>query len=77
MIPRKRRVETLRERLRSYPVVAVLGPRQVGKTTLAKQIAHSDEGPVSWLDLERPADLNRLADDPELVLGALQGLIVL
>jgi len=39
MIAREHYLETIRERLKSFPVVSVLGPRQVGKTTLAQEIA--------------------------------------
>jgi predicted AAA+ superfamily ATPase len=59
MIPR--RVEPLvRDRLRHMPAVALLGPRQVGKTTLAHAIA---EGRKSiYLDLESPLDREKLTD---------------
>lgn len=52
--------------LADYPAVALIGPRQVGKTTLALQIA--DEVDSVYLDLESPSDLARLAD-PELYLS--------
>lgn len=63
-------------RLRRAPVVALLGPRQVGKTTLARDVAAAWTGPVTYLDLERPSDLARLAE-PELTLEPLKGLVVL
>ncbi|WP_419942346.1 ATP-binding protein [Candidatus Palauibacter sp.] len=62
--------------LREFPVVALLGARQVGKTTLAKQLASTHRDPVAWFDLEDPADLARLAD-PGLELRPLRGLVVL
>jgi len=46
--------------LRQFPAVALLGPRQVGKTTLARSIAA--ERPTTYLDLENPADLEKLSD---------------
>ena len=49
-----------------YPAVAILGPRQIGKTTLALEIAKS--GPSVYLDLESPEDLQKLAD-PAHYLG--------
>ena len=56
----------------------MLGPRQIGKTTLARQVGREyTGGPTHRLDLERPSDLNRLMDDPELVLDGLRGLIVI
>ena len=48
--------------LRQFPAVAILGPRQVGKTTLAKQIAASGKKSMLYLDMEKPADRNRLKD---------------
>lgn len=65
------------ERLADYPVVALPGPRQVGKTTLARLYAESlGNRPVHHFDLESPADLARLAN-PELALSPLQGLVIL
>lgn len=62
--------------LGEFPVVALLGARQVGKTTLARQLAAAYRDPVAWFDLEDPADLARL-DDPGLELRPLEGLVVL
>jgi len=61
LIPRNLAAE-IRERLRHNPVVAILGPRQCGKTTLAGQIIKPVKNSV-YLDLENPADLAKL-DDP-------------
>lgn len=66
----------LERRLRHFPVLALLGARQVGKTTLAQQLAAAQEGPATRFDLEDPRDLARLAD-PMLVLEPLRGLVVL
>jgi len=62
--------------LRQLPVVALLGARQVGKTTLARRIAASYRGPVTTFDLEDPDDSARLGD-PMLALRACRGLVVL
>ena len=51
--------------LAEFPAVALLGPRQVGKTTLAQQLAASQ--PSLYLDLEAPSDRAKLAE-PELYL---------
>ncbi len=77
MIPRNEHVEAILGRLKSFPALAILGPRQIGKTTLARQVARQAASPVHWLDLENPADLNRLIDDPLLVLDELRGLVVI
>ncbi len=53
---------TLLQRLHWMPVVALLGSRQVGKTTLAKELQLAKG--VHYLDLERPSDLAKL-EDPE------------
>jgi len=61
----RRLVRRLARSLRQFPAVALLGPRQCGKTTLAKAIAarRSAEGvPTEVLDLELPSDLTRLRD---------------
>ena len=68
--------ERLRHLLEVRKVVALLGARQVGKTTLAREIAGESEGAASWFDLEDPRDLARL-EEPTLVLEPLRGLVVL
>ena len=75
-IPRAHHLRRIRLLLREFPVVALLGPRQVGKSTLARQLVESRRGPTMWFDLENPADLARLAD-PGLELRPLRGLVVL
>ena len=57
-------------------MVAILGARQVGKTTLARTFGETWDGQVTHLDLENAADLALLAD-PALTLGSLRGLVVL
>ena len=59
----------------SHPVVAVVGARQVGKTTLARQLVDDAPEAVSF-DLEDPRDLARL-DDPMLALDHLRGWVVI
>jgi predicted AAA+ superfamily ATPase len=76
MIPRTHHVRALEARLANYPVVGILGARQVGKTTLAKILAGRFRGEVTFLDLEDPQDLARLSE-PSLVLPELEGLVVL
>ena len=66
----------MREYLGIFPAVALIGPRQVGKTTLARAIADDGgEMPGVYLDLEDPADLEKLAD-PGAYLAAHRGRLV-
>ena len=76
LIDRHRHRRTIQILLRDYPVVAILGARQVGKTTLALEILDRHQGPGERFDLEDPADLARL-DDPRLALSGLRGLVVI
>jgi hypothetical protein len=75
-IPRPAHVARLERLLRERTVVAILGPRRVGKTTLARQVAAGRRGPVAFFDLEDRRDLARL-DEPTLALEPLRGLVVL
>lgn len=52
--------------LDTFPAVAILGPRQIGKTTLARFIAPLLKKPFIHLDLERPSDFNILQNNPEV-----------
>lgn len=74
MIPRPHYLELLSNAVRRSPVTALLGPRQCGKTTLARYFAQGRQ--ATYFDLESQPDLRRL-QNPELVLGALKGLVVL
>lgn len=47
---------------RQFPAVAIVGPRQVGKTSLAQHLAAQWPGDTVYLDLETPADFNKLKD---------------
>ena len=76
MIERAREMETVQRLLRRYPVVGVTGARQVGKTTLARQVAATWKAPAALFDLENPQDLARLAD-PLLALRELKGLVII
>jgi predicted AAA+ superfamily ATPase len=75
-IPRTWHVEQVVDRLRTHPIVAILGARQVGKTTLARLVAGHWKGEVTTFDLESPRDIARL-DDALLALEGLRGLVVL
>jgi predicted AAA+ superfamily ATPase len=74
VIPRTRLLNHLTSALRRSPSVSLLGPRQSGKTTLARALLAPDS--ENYFDLERPTGLRRL-EDPETSLGELRGLVVI
>ena len=76
MIQRPAHLNALKRLVSHHPVVALVGARQVGKTTLARELAWSRKGLTHFFDLESTADLARLAD-PLLALSPLRGLVVL
>jgi predicted AAA+ superfamily ATPase len=74
MLKRPELLARLRTGLKSSPAVALLGPRQCGKTTLAHQLVGSSKS--TYFDLENPVDLARLSE-PLTALEPLRGLIVI
>ena len=74
---RDRYLIKLADRFRVQPVAALLGPRQCGKTTLARMYADRlPDRPVTRFDLEDPTDLAALAE-PKLALQGLRGLVII
>jgi len=65
----------VRRWLEQFPAVALLGPRQCGKSTLARTLLAGIPGAV-YLDLERPSDLARLRD-PEAFFEVNAGRLIL
>lgn len=76
IIPRRDLIDRIRLGLSEYPVVALLGARQVGKTTLARLLQESSD-PVSVFDLERPTGRAALETTPELALSSATGLVII
>jgi predicted AAA+ superfamily ATPase len=76
VIDRNGHLSELRTLVDQFPVVGLIGARQVGKTTLAMAFAAGFPGEVARFDLESPRDLHRL-DDPLFALEPLRGLVVL
>jgi predicted AAA+ superfamily ATPase len=74
LLPRARLLRRVRTALGRSPVVALLGPRQCGKTTLARLVAPGER--AQRFDLENPRDQARLAN-PQLALEGLRGIVVL
>ncbi len=75
-LERPRHLGLLRQLLGQFPAVALIGARQVGKTTLARALASGWNEPVTFFDLEDPTDQARLAE-PKLALEGLRGLVVI
>ena len=76
MIQRKAHLQNVNQLLNDYPVVGLIGARQVGKTTLAREILASYPGASHLFDLEATSDVARLSN-PLLALKELPGLVVL
>ena len=74
MLPRPNLHASVRAALARSPAVALVGPRQVGKTTLARSLAEGVE--THWFDLEDPQAAAQLAT-PMLALQGLAGLVVI
>jgi len=74
LLPRPALLALLEARFRANPVVLLLGPRQCGKTTLARQFAKGRK--AEYFDLESPADVTRLVQ-PMTALEPLRGWVVI
>lgn len=74
MIKRVEITEHISEALKRSRAVALLGPRQCGKTTLARQLV--DIASPNYFDLEDPESIIRLSE-PKTVLGSLKGIVVI
>ena len=74
MLDRVKNKECLSEALRRSRIVALIGPRQCGKTTLAQEFLSPDH--LNYFDLEDPTSLARL-EEPKLALESLKGLVVI
>ncbi|MGH9419858.1 MAG: ATP-binding protein, partial [Thermoanaerobaculia bacterium] len=74
MIQRRQRLAELRASIGRSRVTALIGPRQSGKTTLAREIV--PPGSPNYFDMEDPRSLARLAE-PMTALGPLRGIVVI
>ncbi len=75
LIDRPRVIKRVVDSFRVHPAAALVGPRQCGKTTLARLIADRERS-VTFFDLERVADRRRL-EVPEQTLAPLAGLVII
>ncbi|MFH1755539.1 MAG: ATP-binding protein [Candidatus Latescibacterota bacterium] len=76
MYGRQHYLDSINTFLTRFPVVGIIGARQIGKTTLARAYAKRCDDPVALFDLENPLDLAKLTD-PMLALQDLKGLVVI
>jgi uncharacterized protein len=77
MVLRQFYLNKISDGFRRSPIVSILGPRQCGKTTLARQFTDGrNQQDVTWFDLESPKDQTRL-QNPELTLSKCRGLVIL
>ncbi len=74
MINRRTDIKLVQAALKRSRVVALLGPRQCGKTTLARRFVPADS--LNYFDLEDPQGLARLTE-PDIALRPLRGLVVI
>ena len=75
-IQRTFEIGLLNKLFKDNPIVAILGPRQCGKTTLSRQLSSQWPSQVTRFDLENPRDIQRL-QDPLLALEDARGLIII
>ena len=68
-------VKEIESSINNNPVTAIMGPRQCGKTTLARTITRSRESTI--FDLEDPADYDLLSETPKIILQQQKGLVIL
>ncbi len=76
-IIRNHLLSEISRRLKNSPVVAILGARQVGKTTLARQLIEKQDVPVTYFDLERASDRDALSGRAQELLDQLEGLVII
>ena len=74
LLPRPVVIDQITRALTVHPIAALLGPRQCGKTTVARMIG--ERQPSTYFDLENPVDVRRLSA-PLTVLEALSGLVII
>jgi hypothetical protein len=74
MISRPEYLNRISRAVKRSPITALVGPRQCGKTTLARMFAKNRA--ATYFDLESQPDVNRL-QNPELMLGSLRGLVII
>lgn len=77
LVPRTNLLQCIQQELEYFPIVSVLGARQVGKTTLARQVASKIAKSITLFDLESQTARRALSSAPELVLRNSTGLVII
>lgn len=75
MLDRNRLLHAIKNAFNSHRIICLLGPRQCGKTTLARHI-RKEHASTHYFDLEKPVDIQAL-NTPDLTLSQLRGLIIM
>lgn len=75
-VQRTPEIQALKKLLRDNPIVAILGPRQCGKTTLSRQFSSQWPSRITVFDLENPRDAQQF-QDPLLALEETRGLVII
>ncbi len=73
IVKRKNYAKAALQILKDRPILAILGPRQCGKTTLARELLGQK---FKYIDLERPSDLAKISSDPEFYLKQIKAPII-
>ena len=76
-VQRTRFLRTIKQGMKEFPIVALLGARQVGKTTLARQVMTQSKEPTTLFDLETQTGRAALASTPELLLRNSTGIVII
>jgi uncharacterized protein len=76
LLARDKGIKLLRDYLELFPVVAIIGPRQSGKTTLVKLFSNQSKADITFFDLEDQFDLAQL-NNPQLALQDVKGYVVI
>jgi uncharacterized protein len=75
VIDRPSFIDEIKISIRNNPITAIMGPRQCGKTTLARAIAQTTDSII--FDLEDPTDFELLLENPKMILQQQKGLVVI
>ncbi len=70
-------IKTLQKQMKQFPAVAIIGARQIGKSTIARQIADKKKSTTVYFDLEKPSDRRKLEDAETMLAGLKDKLVII